>query len=40
LIGADENMGNPTGFWDGRLDDVRIYNRALDATEVMWLATP
>jgi hypothetical protein len=26
-------------FWDGRLDDVRIYNRALSATEIGQLAT-
>jgi hypothetical protein len=25
-------------FWDGRLDDVRIYNRALSATEIGQLA--
>jgi hypothetical protein len=26
-------------FWDGRLDDVRIYNRALGAAEIAQLAT-
>jgi uncharacterized protein len=26
-----------SGFWDGRIDDVRLYNRALSAAEVMQL---
>lgn len=26
-------------FWDGRLDDIRIYNRALTSTEIQQLAT-
>jgi len=30
-IGADSNAGSP---WNGSIDDVRIYNRALSATEV------
>src|SRR5581483_8111448 len=27
-----------TGFWNGRVDDVRVYDRALSATEVANLA--
>ncbi|MFC4784337.1 LamG domain-containing protein [Nocardioides sp. MAHUQ-72] len=29
--------GPPEAFWDGRLDDVRIYGRALSATEIRGL---
>ena len=29
-----EDTGNSTRFWDGKLDDIRIYNRALSAREV------
>ena len=28
----------PTQFWPGSVDDVRIYNRALSATEISQLA--
>jgi hypothetical protein len=33
---------NPDGsrFWDGVIDDVRIYDRALSAGEIATLATP
>jgi hypothetical protein len=31
-IGADESFGG--GFFDGRIQDVRIYNRALSADEI------
>lgn len=34
-----ETKGLLEAFWDGRLDDVRIYNRALTQTEVRQLAT-
>ncbi len=39
-IGAKNHRtkGLLEAFWDGRLDDVRIYNRALTATEVRQLA--
>jgi hypothetical protein len=29
--------GQPEAFWDGQLDDVRIYRRALSATEIRGL---
>jgi hypothetical protein len=35
-IGA---QANATAFWSGNVDDVRIYNRALSATEISHLAT-
>jgi len=34
---ADVNIGvtnNRTEFWDGRLDEIRLYNRALDEEEI------
>ena len=36
LIGKHE-VGDCTGVWDGLLDDVRVYNRALSADEVRQL---
>jgi hypothetical protein len=40
-VGAKNNptKGLLEAFWDGRLDDVRVYARALSATEVRQLAT-
>jgi hypothetical protein len=40
-VGAKNNptKGLLEAFWDGRLDDVRIYGRALTAAEVAQLAT-
>jgi hypothetical protein len=40
-VGAKNNptKGLLEAFWDGRLDDVRIYDRALSAAEVRQLAT-
>jgi hypothetical protein len=32
--------GNPTSYFAGSLDDVRIYNRALSAAEVLGVYTP
>jgi hypothetical protein len=39
-VGAKNNptKGLLEAFWDGRLDDVRIYDHALTATEVGQLA--
>jgi hypothetical protein len=39
-VGAKNNpdKGLLEAFWDGRLDDVRVYDRALTATEVAQLA--
>lgn len=39
-VGAKNNptKGLLEAFWDGKLDDVRIYNRALSATEIKQLA--
>jgi Concanavalin A-like lectin/glucanases superfamily len=31
---GDNSDNNPNNDWDGRLDDVRVYNRALSATDV------
>jgi hypothetical protein len=40
-VGAKNNptKGLLEAFWDGRLDDVRIYGRALTAVEIRQLAT-
>lgn len=37
LIGADQNEGPATSFWPGAVDEVRIYDRALTADEVVTL---
>jgi len=29
--------GSPEAFWDGQLDDIRIYRRALSAAEIRGL---
>ncbi len=41
-IGARANTGNtgPENFFNGLLDDIRIYNRALSAGEAAYLAKP
>lgn len=39
LVGGDMNGGSPAEELDGRLDDVRLYNRALTPAEVMLLAS-
>jgi len=39
-IGSDYNAGNPTYWTDGELDDVMIFNRALDPAEILQLAQP
>lgn len=38
LIGAVDINGTPGQFWEGKLDDVRLFNYALDSTEVAQLA--
>jgi hypothetical protein len=38
LIGGDENGGNPAYMWHGRVDELRIYDRALSGTEILALA--
>jgi hypothetical protein len=40
-VGAKNNptKGLLEAFWDGRLDEVRVYDRALDATEIGQLAS-
>jgi hypothetical protein len=40
LIGADENNGELALPFSGRVDDVRIYDRALEDDEVAALAAP
>ena len=35
-LGADNN-GGLNNFWNGSLDDVRVYNRALSASEILAL---
>jgi hypothetical protein len=37
-IGGDVDNGAPTSFLPGRLDDVRVYNRALSPSEIAALA--
>jgi hypothetical protein len=37
LSGRDS--GATWGFWSGKLDDFRMYNRALSENEIQWLAT-
>jgi len=34
LVGADLNLNNPIRFFNGLIDEVRIYNRALSAAEI------
>jgi len=36
VLGA--NAAKTGGFWNGAMDDVRLYNRALSPEEVLWLA--
>jgi hypothetical protein len=38
LIGGDENGGVPALMFGGRVDDVRIYDRALDGAEILALS--
>ncbi|HEY3807512.1 MAG TPA: LamG domain-containing protein [Kofleriaceae bacterium] len=38
FIGGDVDSGAPTSFLPGQLDDVRVYNRALSASEIAALA--
>ncbi len=37
VIGGSVSGGSPTGFYDGLLDDVQIYNRALSDAEIDFL---
>jgi hypothetical protein len=34
-IGSINNTGDPNVFFNGSLDDIRIYNKALSADEVL-----
>jgi hypothetical protein len=38
VLGADQNTGSTVLYWDGILDDVRIYNRALTLQELQAFA--
>jgi hypothetical protein len=40
VLGADINTGALDLFWDGVLDDIRIYDRPLTAGEIAMLAAP
>jgi hypothetical protein len=40
FIAADRNQGIVVGFYPGALDDIRIYDRPLEATEIAALAAP
>jgi hypothetical protein len=40
IIGADVDGSTPIALFPGAIDDVRVYNRALAATELEALATP
>jgi hypothetical protein len=37
-LGADQNSGNEVLFWDGVLDDLRVYSRVLSDDEIADLA--
>jgi hypothetical protein len=37
-LGGDQNSGNEVLHWDGVLDDLRVYSRALSAAEIAALA--
>lgn len=39
-LGADQNNGTIVEQFNGTLDDLRVYNRALTAVEIATLATP
>ena len=39
LIGASHSRGDVAGFYEGIIDDIRIYDRTLSETEITWLAT-
>jgi hypothetical protein len=38
FLGADENSGSTVLYWNGTLDDLRIYNRVLTVQEIQALA--
>ena len=38
-IGADISNGNLFRFFNGKIDDIRIYNRSLTQNEILYLAT-
>src|SRR5206468_12057477 len=38
-IGSIQSGGVNVNFWNGDLDDVRVYNRALSASEIAALVT-
>lgn len=38
VFGHDQNHGNNNEFWDGLMDDIRLYNRALTPTEIQTVA--
>lgn len=40
VVGCDENMGTPAFYYQGLLDELRIYDRALSDTELGALANP
>jgi hypothetical protein len=40
VVGGDFNSMTPVNFWNGALDDVRLYSRALSQAEIQALATP
>jgi hypothetical protein len=37
-LGGDQNSGDEVLYWDGVLDDLRVYSRALPAAEIAALA--
>jgi hypothetical protein len=39
FIGCDLDNNVATAKWNGQIDELRLYNRALSATEIMTLAT-
>lgn len=40
VIGAIDNGGSPSQFVNGKVDMATVYNRAIDAEEMAYLATP
>jgi Concanavalin A-like lectin/glucanases superfamily len=40
IIGADDDVGAIQVFWPGRIDEVHIFDRALEPAEIAELSKP